>query len=103
MNGSTVIDEPTFKISSPKNELVEELLFRDNKQISHLPIETYTKFPNLIVLDASRCSIKAVKKENFQNLLLLKEIYLSDTRIETIKGKVFEGLVALEIIHLGKT
>lgn len=91
-----------LEISTPRDETVEALWIGENVNISLLPTETFEKFPNLLGYSANNCSVKSVKKENFQNLNSLKKIYLSGNLIETIYSDTFESLKFLQEIHLGK-
>lgn len=102
IKSSTVIDAKDFKISAPRDEAVEVLWFRENKNILYLPVGTSEKFPNLLGYSANYCSIKVVKRENFQSLKNIKKIYLSSNLIETIYFDTFKDLNSLEEIHLGK-
>lgn len=102
MRDSTIIDAPDFTIFTPREETVEALNFNYNKKISFLPLETANKFPNLRGYAAYECSIKVVKKENFQNLNKLQQIDLSFNQIETIFSDTFGGLISLEVLFLRK-
>lgn len=102
MIDSTVIDASDFTISTPRDETIKGLSFIWNEKISFLPLKIAEKFPNLIGINGMNCSIKTIRKENFQNLNKLKWIWLSINQIETIFSDTFEGLLTLEEITLGK-
>lgn len=102
MQDATVIGGLDFKISSARDERVQEILFNRNRKISFLPLDTSKNFPNLTGYSARNCSIRNVRKENFHNLNALKGIYLDNNQIETIFSETFEGLISLQEIFLGK-
>lgn len=53
-------------------------------------------------LEASKCSIKRIAKENFEGLSKVRILYLSHNLIETIDDDTFDHLRAVERIHLGE-
>lgn len=99
MQDLTVIDAPDFTISTPRDEELEGFNVGQNYKILFLPIQTSEKFPNLIAYAASSCSIRTVRKENFQSLNKLKKISLDDNQIETIESNTFEDLT--DLIYIG--
>lgn len=101
MQDATVIEASDFKISTPRDERVQEILFNRNRKISFLPLGTSKNFPNLTGYSARNCSIKNLRKENFQNLNALKGIYLDNNQIETILSETFESLISLQEVFLG--
>lgn len=100
MHKTTVIDEPSVEISS-RDESVKALEFVRNAGIWYLPIDTYKKFRISLCIPLTS-SIKSVRKENFHNLQYLKQLSLGKNRIKKIDGNLFEGLVSLDYILLGK-
>lgn len=102
LDGTTRIDTPHFKISSPRQENVQAVTFGRNQKIDFLPLETYKKHPNLLVYGAWECSIKSVHKGNFQYLDRLKIVFLHRNQLETINSDTFEDLLNLEFLSLGK-
>lgn len=102
MQTSTVIYSPDFEISTPRDEEMRGIMFYSNPRIVYLPVDTFKNFPNLEVYEAGRCSIKMLRKRNFQDLKKLKTIYLGNNKIETIYSDTFEGLTALDWIALSE-
>lgn len=98
---TTVIDNPNYEISSPRDVEVWKLNLAENNGISFLPVYVDQKYPNLLAYTAYSCNIKTLRRENFQNLKKVKELDLDFNKIETIYSDVFSGLESVEIIHLG--
>lgn len=102
MNQTTIIDSPHANIaSSDFNPSKNVLIFRNNKNIYFLPSDVYETFPNLIELDADKCSVFEIFKENFWNLRNLKILRLQENEIRTIPSDAFEDLKELESLLLG--
>lgn len=99
---TTTIDFPDFEISTPHDETIEGLEFGDNRKISYLPIKVHETFPNLVHYLAARCSIKAIKKENFASLTKLTLIQMYNNQIEAIDSDTFTGLDHLNFIDFSK-
>jgi Leucine-rich repeat (LRR) protein len=78
------------------------LTFSRNSEIYYLPINVADKFPNLMVYNASFCSIKKVLNMNFQFLSKLKTLDLSFNQVEVIEKETFVDLKSLETIRLSK-
>jgi len=102
MNKTTSIDSPDTTISSARDTRVGGIEMDRNKQIQFLPVEIYKSFPNLVVLWADSCSIKAITKDNFKNLEQLRLIGMSFNLITTIPSDAFKGLESLERLYLGE-
>lgn len=100
MKVSTTIDDPSTRISTPKNEFVKEIDFSENKKILFLPIEVVAQFPNLTAFIGDKCSIKELKKEIFQNFKDLQYISLRGNQIERIYEDSFAGSFSLNTIDL---
>ncbi|CRK94019.1 CLUMA_CG007544, isoform A [Clunio marinus] len=83
-----------------KHENIVSIDMNDNKNIRYLPINTAEMFPNLIVYQGSRCSIKAIHKINFQNLTKTETLALPFNYIETIEGNTFEEMISLTHLDL---
>lgn len=102
MNESTTINSTGFSISSSKDNNVKGFYSYRNDKIEFLPENFAEKFPNLVVIWASRCSIKKVSKKNFRNLRKLRGLDLDKNQIERIESDTFDDLIELEELHLGK-
>lgn len=98
----TAIRSTGFLITSVKNKDIEGFELSDNWQVAFLPENAAEKFPNLIILRANDCSIKAISRENFTKLTKLRWLQLCRNKIVMIASNTFEGLVALEDIRLGE-
>lgn len=102
MDNATKIDSPGYTVSTPRNDLVTGIYYQLNKKISYLPSQLNETFPNLIAITAHRCSVKAVSKENFNNLIKLKLLWLDHNQIEKIYSDTFDTLISLEILDLSE-
>lgn len=99
---STVIDSTDFLITSARDETVEGFDTSRNKNVEFLPINLGEKFPKLIILSASGCSIKGIAKENFKGLNMLRHLLLIRNQIERVDDDTFEFIPAVERISLGE-
>lgn len=102
MTATTLIDSSDYTISSDRNESIAALDFYGNKNILYLPINVDENFPELIAYDANFCAVKEISKKNFKGLSKLTHLHLTNNQIETISGDVFEDLIELEYLKLGK-
>lgn len=100
--GSTAIDSTDFSITSDRDETVEAFYVRENTKIEFLPTNFGNVFPNLVGLAAFNCSIKEISQENFRGLDKLRVLWLVYNQIEKIYGDTFDGIPAVEQIHLGE-
>lgn len=100
MNGSTVIDESVYTISTPRDDAVEGFDCDRNKKISYLPVKIHEKFPNLVGLYADSCNIKAISKVNFEKLGKLRRLSLSFNQIVIVNSNTFDDLTALELFWM---
>lgn len=100
MNRTTVITESDYTISMPRDDAVEGFDCERNKKISYLPVKIHEKFPNLVVLYADYCNIKAISKANFEKLGKLKRLSLSFNQIVTVNSNTFDDLTALELLWM---
>jgi hypothetical protein len=102
-----IIDEATTieardATFSASDEPVNSLNFSGNKKIRFLPILVADKYPDLLLYDASGCSLKEVTKQNFEGLSKLKALFLNKNEIEKINSDTFEDLLDLEDFYLGE-
>lgn len=102
MERSTLIDSKNFWISSDRNESVEGFHCNGNHKIEYLPNDFAEKLPNLIILNAGDCSIKAISQKNFKGLNKLRALNLVYNKIRNIHDDTFDGLPELEVIWLCK-
>lgn len=102
MNEKTVINAPYSVIADLKDEKIGGIIFNENKKIEYLPYKIFMQFPNLVEYKALECSIKQIRKENFEKLVGLKLILLRSNQIQNITGNIFKGLESLEFIDLSK-
>lgn len=72
------------------------------KDITQLPINIGRRFPDLEVYDAGSCSIKKISKSNFAYLIYLRKLWLGFNEITEIPDDVFEDLVSLDYLAIGK-
>lgn len=102
MTNQTEISFTNFIIANLKDEEIEGIKFEGNKNIRFLPYKIYLQFPNLVIYNAERCSIKQISMQNFENLRSLKSIELRFNRIKKISGDTFKGLDNLRSVDLSK-
>lgn len=69
MISRTSIDSLDSTISSASDNSVGGIIMWYNKKIHFLPVGFYKSFPYLERLEAYSCSIKAISKDNFKNLM----------------------------------
>lgn len=81
---------------------VTGLDLEQNKKIEFLPVGLHLVFPQLYVLDGSKCSIKEVTKVNFHGLKDLSHLWLRDNKIKLIESETFRGLDSLIHLDLSK-
>lgn len=101
MDKKTTIDTPNVTFSTRDNS-IGAISFRYNNKIKFLPIKVDEKFPNLLSVQAVRCSIKEISKLNFKGLSKLTFLDLSSNQIEKIASETFEDLTSLEELYLCK-
>ena len=98
----TRIDSPFRTFSDAKDESIKGMDFNGNKYVYYLPIRTYEKFPNIVVYDASGCSLKAIKRENFEGLTKLESLDLRNNNLVRIQNDTFGDLKNLTYLSLGE-
>lgn len=101
MNVTTFIDCSDTIIPSP-GQGVEAFDSHGNKKLAYLPGNFRKVFPDLAVIDASDCSIKAITKTTFNGLTSLKMLKLFGNEIEKVREGSFDGLDELTELMLCK-
>lgn len=101
MDQVTAINDKDVTISN-RDKTVNGLWFYKNKKLFFLPVKVGKIFPNLQYYTAHSCAIKEVKKENFQGLVKLQNLWLSDNQIEKVPSDTFESLRKLTHLDLGE-
>lgn len=102
MTYKTVINDTNFVFADLRDEEIEGVTFEGNKKIEYLPNKMYLQFPNVLIYKASRCSIKQISRENFENLNRLKYIELAFNEIQKISATTFEALASLVRVDLSE-
>lgn len=102
MNGTTTIDSREFFISSVEDHGMQELLIENNKKIFFLSKNIDKKYPTLLKIGGSSCSIKSISSGVFDNLIALKWLYLDYNRIEEIENNTFKDLKSVELLSLSE-
>lgn len=98
---TTSIDAPNATISK-RDDSITGMQFFNNKNIQYLPIEVSEKFPNLLIHDATLCSIKEISRINFEGLGKVYYVRLGHNQIEKITSETFIDLESLEMLDLRK-
>jgi hypothetical protein len=86
--------------SGVSDEFILGLRLSENKNIVYLPEKVSHSLPNLLVFEATSCSVKNISNKNFNGLNKLSLLSVSINQIEKIASDTFEGLVALEALFL---
>lgn len=102
MDEKTVINATNFVVGDPSDDEIGGIKFDENKNIEFLPYKIHMQLPNLIIYQASKCSIKQITKKNFEKLSRLKEIDMSFNQIRKISGNTFRGLESLTFVDISK-
>lgn len=97
--GETEINSANTVIAE-RDETVEAMWMHNNQKASYLPNKLAEKFPNIVLYQADRCSIKEISRDNFWGLNSLRELDLNDNQIESLKDGTFEGLLNLHFLRL---
>lgn len=101
MLGETKINSANTVIAE-RDETVEAMWMHGNKKAFYLPNKISEKFPNIVLYQADRCSIKEISRDNFYGLTSLRELDLNDNQIEKLKDGTFDGLLNLHFLRLSK-
>lgn len=96
------IDRDDFLIPGHKDDSIRAVYMKNNSNIEFLPVQIYRKFPNLLRYSMINCGFSEVFKKNFENLIQLELLDLSDNRIEIMRSDTFEGLFRLENVFLSE-
>jgi Leucine-rich repeat (LRR) protein len=99
---NTDISNSGLTLSHPSEPDLKMLYFYNNKKVLYLPVELYCTAPNLFVINAAGCAVKAISKKNFEKLANVQYVWLHDNDISVIPAGTFEDLVSLKEITLGK-
>ena len=100
LKSSSIINSTEFLIASRHGDAVKAFMSNDLKNIEYLPENINEKFPNLAILKAKNCSIKAVRKENFCGLQKLVKLMLDNNEITELSADVFDDLIRLKILSI---
>lgn len=104
--GQTCIMYQTTEINFDDVELFLEdvsmrgINFHNNRKINYLPVKVDRNFPNLLGYFASFCSLTSVSKLNFQGLIQLTWLSLSNNQIASVANNTFEDLIMIESLYL---
>lgn len=99
---ATSIPSAGYSIASLVDDGVHGINIGFNKNIHYLPESPSEIFPALQTYFAASCSIGAIYKDNFRDLKNLTSLNLSHNKIQTIDVDVFDDLILLRFLHLGK-
>ena len=102
VSSSVKINSTKARFSDVSNQAVSRLHLSNNKNIFFLPENIDEKFPNLLQYEAKYCEILIITKTNLKNLGKLRKLNLWGNKIEKIPNDVFQDLVGLEVLSLGK-
>lgn len=96
------VESKGFLMPSPTDESIEGINFSRSGRLRFLPEFPAENFPNLTVYNAEHFDVEGVSRKNFMNLVKLRKLHLEHNRIKVLDNDTFEGLKALEEIHLSK-
>lgn len=101
LNGeSTTINSDETTIFAATGSDVRSMFLASNKNIFFLPVNISESFQNLLILDASDCSLTKIAKINFSYLGKLLTLNLNSNQIEKIPDNTFKDLKSLQWLHL---
>lgn len=89
------------RVDDNSKNLVKELAFAGT--VHYLPVKVAHQLPNIVIYSASHCSLKSVKKENFEQLPDLETINLAHNYIMAIAYETFESMPRLRVLNLCET
>lgn len=97
----TIVTKSDYQIEQETDsdkDATNELIFSGT--IHYLPVKLYRQIPKLFKYHAVFCSLKSVKKQNFERLSNLESINLQDNYIIAIAYETFENLPSLRVLDL---
>jgi hypothetical protein len=97
-NGNTAM---TVNAGAEKQSIIA-LLFMNNPNVAHFPIDLASNFPNLLAIFSAYCQISELSYRSFQGLSSLKNLFLGFNLISKLDRKVFKDLVNLKVLILSK-
>lgn len=100
LNETTIISTIDVTFAGLESPNVRAAIFDSNQNVQFLPVNIYTKFPNLEVYLAKNAAVTEISALNIQKLLNLKLLDLQNNRIEFIPDDCFQGLTKLNRIIL---
>lgn len=89
------------RVDDNSRNVVKELAFAGT--FHYLPVKVAHQLPNIVIYSASHCSLKSVKKENFEQLPDLETINLANNYIMAIAYETFESMPSLRVLNLCET
>lgn len=95
-----IISEENVTFDGLENPEVDEIWFDVNKNIEFLPVQVYKKFPSSERYLAANLAIKQISASNFEKLVNLRTLVLTDNQIEFIPDDCFKNLNKLFEINL---
>lgn len=95
-----IISEDNVTFAGLENPEVDEIWFDVNKNIEFLPVQVYKKFPSSERYLAANLAIKKISASNFEKLVNLRTLVLTDNQIEFIPDDCFKNLNKLFEINL---
>jgi insulin-like growth factor-binding protein complex acid labile subunit len=101
---SQIIDFPGYKIkiSPEEGAQVKALSFNDNKGTEFFPQNIAEVFPNLVELSAKNTYLESISGKLFEGLASLRRISLSHHDLTVIENGNFAGLEGLEALDLSE-
>lgn len=103
LEAGTFIDAPDFTFKADEERINTTYLhIRYQQNIHFLPILLHERFPDLEFYDIRSTATPKISKKNFEKLVKLKGLKLTDNQIEVIKSDTFEDLISLRELRLSK-
>lgn len=95
--------KPTLSFTREQHHKVRSMSLQQNKNISELPKKLFDiGLNNLLHYNAANCSIRSLKRENFEKLLKLQYLNLDYNKLLEIPKDVFVELKALIALSIRK-
>lgn len=94
------ISTKNAEIDSTEVEYGKAIRLKSNKNIEYLPVKVAQILPKIIAYEASHCSIKEIRYENFEDLNKLQFVSVQYGQISHVPKDIFKDLSNLKFLFL---